>query len=217
MISGCDNMYFNSEKEDTNIDSEFGRKKISFNFNFQKYKIPIFIGIGVLLLGLIIFLIVMFSSKKIHYFIELYGDETLTIYANSEYNEQGYKAYDNKGNELTGQVVIDSNLDTSKIGTYQITYRIDNYKKTREVIVVERPTGYTTIYLKGDLTVYLNIGNEYQEAGYTVIDTVDNNLTDKVKVTSNLDINKKGTYQIIYSVTNSSGVTTTEVRTVIVT
>lgn len=209
-------MYFNNEKEDTNIDSEFGRKKIGFNFDFQKYKIPIFIGIGVLLLGLIIFLIVMFSSKKVHYFIELYGDETLTIYANSEYNEQGYKAYDNKGNNLTGQVVIDSNLDTSKIGKYQITYKINNYKKIRDVIVVERPTGYTTIYLKGDLTVYLNVGNEYQETGYTVIDTVDNNLTDKVKVTSNLDTNKKGTYQIIYSVTNSSGVTTTEVRTVIV-
>ena len=44
-------MYFNNEKEDTNIDKEFSnKKKINFknidfkNFDFGKFKIPLFIS-----------------------------------------------------------------------------------------------------------------------------------------------------------------------------
>ena len=50
-------MYFNNEKEDTNIDKEFSnKKKINFknidfkNFDFGKFKIPLFILGGIILL-----------------------------------------------------------------------------------------------------------------------------------------------------------------------
>ena len=207
-------MYFNNKREDTNIDSEFkGGKK---NIDLGKYKLPIIIAGGILLLAIIIGVIVHAVSNRTKYFIQLYGDEAMTIYVGTEYVEQGYVGTDNKKNNLTSEVVVDSNLNTSTVGEYTIVYKLHNTKKVRTINVVEKPTGYTTIYLKGNLTVYLKIGEAYTEEGYTVIDTVDSDLTDKVKITNNINNAKEGTYQIVYSVTNSSGVTTSETRTVIV-
>ena len=48
------------------------------------------------------------------------------------------------------------------------------------------------------------------------IDSIDNDLTSSVKVTNNVDTSTPGVYRIIYSVTNSAGVTITKTRTVIV-
>ena len=41
-------------------------------------------------------------------------------------------------------------------------------------------------------------------------------LKDKLKIVSNVDTSKAGVYKVIYTVTNSSGITTSAVRTVIV-
>ena len=60
------------------------------------------------------------------------------------------------------------------------------------------------------------MGDAYEEPGYSAIDAVEGDLTNKVKINSNLDTSKQGTYRIIYSVTNSDGVTTSETRTIIV-
>ncbi len=207
-------MYFNNKREDTNIDSEFKSSRKSIDL--KKYKLPIIIVGSILLLAIVVGIIIYIINNSTKYFIQLYGDEVMTIYVGTEYVEQGYAGTDSKKNNLTSQVVVDNNLDTSTIGEYTIVYRLRNAKKVRTINVVEKPTGYTTIYLKGNLTVYLNIGGAYTEEGYTVIDTVDSDLTDKVKITNNINNAKEGTYQIVYSVTNSSGVTTSATRTVIV-
>ena len=60
------------------------------------------------------------------------------------------------------------------------------------------------------------VGTTYEEPGYTAIDSIDNDLTSSVKVTNNVDTSTPGVYRIIYSVTNSAGVTITKTRTVIV-
>lgn len=41
--------------------------------------------------------------------------------------------------------------------------------------------------------------------GYEAIDNCDSNLTDKVLITNNLDINKIGEYEITYEVEDLSG------------
>lgn len=58
--------------------------------------------------------------------------------------------------------------------------------------------GFTKIELNGEHRVDLNVGQIYQEAGFTfVID--DKNYNDDVKVEGNLDINKEGTYVLTYT------------------
>ena len=206
-------MYF-KEKGNTNIDSEFKSKN---NFSFDKIKWPLMIGIGVIFFVVLIFILVNNRSNvRVNYFIELIGEEEITIYRGNDYIEPGYQAYDNKNNNLNNEVDINSNLDINKIGNYEVVYSIGSTSITRYIKVVEKPKGATYIYLRGKSLIYLNIGDKYTEPGYIVIDTVDSNLTDKVKVTNNIDISKMGTYQVIYSVVNSSGVTTSVSRTVIV-
>lgn len=212
-------MYFNSKKEDTNIDSEFKGNKFDFgNFDFKKLKWPLIILGGVLLLVILLIVIinVVSNNSKVYYFIDLLGEDEITIYKDSDYVELGYEAYDNKNNDLTEQVQINSTVDTSMIGEYEIVYSLKDVAVTRYIKVIEKPVGATYIYLKGDLTVYLDKDEKYTEPGYLVVDTVDSNLTDKLEISSDLDTSKAGTYKVVYSVVNSSGVTTSAIRTVIV-
>jgi len=211
-------MYFNDKKENTNIDNEFNNKK-KITLNFNKFKLPlIIIGIIILLVGMILIFISLNNGKEKEkkYYIFLTGEDTITIYKGDVYNEPGYSATDNLHNDLTNDVVIDNQVDTNTIGNYQITYTLNGVIKTRYVNVIKKPIGATLLYLKGSLNIYLKVGEKYIEPGYVAIDTVDSSLVDKVKINNQVDTSKAGTYRIIYSVVNSSGVTTSAIRTVIV-
>ncbi len=205
-------MYFNTNVNGTNIDKEFNKEK---KFNFDKYKKYIFIGLGciLLILGLIFILI---GRKKISYYIDLSGNREITIYEGDAYIEPGYTARDSKGNDLTEKVVVNNMIDISTIGTYEIIYTLNNTEVKRIINVIEKPTGATIMYLKGSTTIYLKVGDTYKEPGYKVIDSVDGNLGDKVTVTGRVDTSKVGTYKLIYSVTNNSGVTTSKQRVIVV-
>ncbi len=203
-------MYFN-QKEDTNIDKALRKRK---RINFDKKTLKI----GGIILGIIvvILLVILLFARMTRRYLVLNGSTNITVYQGSIYNEPGYNAYDNKKNNLNNEVIVESNLDTNTIGTYKITYTLYGKTKTRTIKVVAKPAIVTVIHLNGDKNVYLNVGTTYNEPGYSAIDATDGDLTSKVKVNSNVDTSKRGTYRIIYSVVNSNGVTTSETRTIIV-
>ncbi len=74
-----------------------------------------------------------------------------------------------------------------------------------------------TITLAGDTTITLAVGQLINDPGYTASDAKDGDLTSAVKVKSNLDFYRVGTYYVNYSVTDSDGYTATASRTVYVT
>lgn len=203
-------MYF-KQKEDTNIDNQLkSDKKINIS---KKTIITIIIVLAVVAIAILLPMLVMILNR---YTLILKGDSEITIYQGSIYVEPGYDAYDNRKKSLNDEVNIQSNLDPNTIGTYTITYTLHDKVKTRNIKVVEQPPVITVIYLNGDKNIYMSQGSDYVEPGYNAIDAIDGDLTNKVNVNSNVDTSKKGTYQIIYSVVNSAGVTTTETRTIIV-
>ena len=204
-------MYFN-EKEETNIDHQF---KKEHNFSLKNIKPIYWIISGIILLVIIITIVVVFLLNRGNkYNIELVGDERIIVTIGSTYIEPGYSAYDRKNNDVSSLVKITSNVDTSKIGEYEVLYTIDGMTKVRYVIVNE---GSTYIQLLGDINMYLKVVQKYVEPGYKVYDSADQNLTEKVKVSGKVDTSIAGTYQITYSVVNSRKQTITEKRTVIVT
>ena len=210
-------MYF-KDKINTNIDKEFGKKKkfsikkIDFN-NIDYKKIIIFSGI---ILLVIIGIILITKNKHNNYFIDLDGEDLIMIYKDSEYVDPGYSARNDKGVDFTDKVVVSDDVNTSVVGDYKVIYTLGDTKVVRYVSVIEKPIGATSIYLSGEVTMYLRVGDEYKEPGYTVIDSIDSNLTDKVIVKNDVDTNKEGIYRITYMVTNSTGVSTQVSRTVIV-
>ncbi len=66
--------------------------------------------------------------------ISLNGGETNYIYLNSEYKELGYSAMDNCDGDITNNVIIESNLDTSKIGEYNINYTVNDNSGNKTVL-----------------------------------------------------------------------------------
>lgn len=64
-------------------------------------------------------------------------------------------------------------------------------------------------YVKPEITltgsdIELKLGEEYTELGYSAIDNIDGDITSNVVVSSNFDKNKIGTYEVVYSVSDSS-------------
>ena len=211
-------MYFKN-KINTNIDNEFGKKK---KFSIRNMRIRDYLILGVFLIFILgVILLIAFKGKDIviskeYYFIYLDGDNLVVVYKDSEYVDPGYSARNDKGVDFTDKVVVSDDVNTSVVGDYKVIYTLGDTKVVRYVSVIDKPIGATSIYLSGEMTMYLRVGDEYKEPGYTVIDSIDSNLTDKVIVKNDVDTSKEGIYRITYMVTNSTGVSTQVSRTVIV-
>ena len=190
------------------------------NYNKQtnslnnKSKIIIII-VSLILITTILFIIIP-NNKSTTYYLELLGDTDIIINQNSLYQEPGFKAYDNRSNDLTSEVTISGKVNTTVAGEYTITYRLNNITKTRTITVIDNIKQTTFLILNGNNTIYLNVGDTYQEPGYTVIDSIDNNLTENVTITGTVNTKKAGSYKLIYSVTNKNNITITQERTIIV-
>ena len=147
----------------------------------------------------------VYLEKKAKPVISLIGDKSITLKLEDEYKELGAKAK-YRDNDVTKNIKISGNVDNTKIGTYKITYEISakNKKKsiTREVNVIDDIAPEIT--LKGNKEETLLIGKEYNDAGCSAIDNYDGDITDKVEVTNNIDINNPGDYEVKYVVVDSS-------------
>lgn len=156
--------------------------------------ISIIITIILILIALIIFI---FFNPLIK--IKLIGkDETIEVF--TKYKDKGVKIEGTKN-----KVKITNKVNTNKLGTYTITYKITHLKTTkiikRKIKVVD--TTKPEITLQGnEVTIYQN--DTYNEPGYTATDNYDKDITSKVKVTNNIDNKKTGTYEVTYSVSDSS-------------
>ena len=88
--------------------------------------------------------------------LELKGPSTINLYQNDSYTEPGYTSIDICDGDLTDTVQVEGSVDTSKIGTYTLTYiSKDSFgneaKKERVVIVKQKPIhAEKTIYLTFD-------------------------------------------------------------------
>ena len=189
----------------------------------KKYKYYLIFGI-IFIIGIIMLIIGIKSRNNVDivdnytlYYIKLMGDNKITIYQGEEYIEPGYRGYDDNNNDLTNKVSVINNIDNNVVGVYQVIYSLNDIVKERTVEVIKKEPGSTYIHLYGDINTFLYVGDEYIEKNCEVIDTVDGSkLKDKIKITNNVNTSKAGVYKVTYTVTNSSGITTTAVRTVIV-
>lgn len=62
---------------------------------------------------------------------------------------------------------------------------------------------YFELNLVGDNIIYLKMGEKYSEMGYEAKDSSDGDITNKVKVSDNINYEIPGTYEVNYSITNS--------------
>lgn len=132
----------------------------------------------------------------------------------------GMTATDSEDGDMTSKVIVTANdVDTSKIGTYHVTYAVTNSdgNTTTKTITVTVTSNDAPVITAKDQSV--KKGKTFSPlAGVTATDTEDGNVTSKVSVTANdVDTSKVGTYHVTYSVTDSDGNTTKKTITVTVT
>jgi len=148
---------------------------------------------------------------------ELLGPKTLYIDVNSEYVEYGVNVVYG-GKNISDQVVVDSTVDMTVLGEYQVKYAVNIEGITeyvyRDVIVIDKES--PVIELIGDEKVYVLLNGIYTENGVRVTDNYDMDIEEKVIIDGEVNVKKEGSYFITYSVVDSSGNKASVVREVIV-
>ncbi len=166
--------------------------------------------------------LILFFANKFHVDVELKGEKTITLEYGTEYTDEGADAY-LRGNLFMKEgkpveVTTENTVDSNKVGSYTVTYTAQKWNqsatgiRTVEIVDTQAPT----IALKGDEKVTVTRGNNYEDKGCTAEDGYDGNLTDKIKVTGEVDTAKVGEYTLTYEVKDSSGNTAKTERVITV-
>ncbi len=152
--------------------------------------------------------------------ITLNGNSPMSVECGSSYNEPGAAVFDNCCIDA-GDLVIDSSaVNTSVVGSYSVTYDIEDcagnaaQQQVRTVLVVDSiPPAIT---LLGDNPVSILEGGTYTEAGATVNDACPGcvDAGDLVIDSSAVDTSTPGTYAVTYDIVDCHGNAGHEERTV---
>ena len=173
--------------------------------NFKKkinIKSTIIISIIMLFLIIIeIILIIQFFGDPI---VLLKGKKIEEVQYGSTYEDKGVNVY-TKFKNIKDSVIIENNVDTSKIGTYHVIYKVpygDLYKVyTRNVNIIDSKV--PEIKLIGNSECEIEYGENFIESGYTAVDEYDGDISNKVTV-DKVEIDENN-YENHYIVQDSSG------------
>ena len=144
--------------------------------------------------------------------IELVGEKEKVICPKKEYEEEGFTAKDNYDGDLTKSVKRE--VEDKEI-VYSVSDSSGNIETVKRTIIKEDKTA-PEITLNGNETVYVTIGNKYNEQGATAKDNCDDDLSESIKIEGNVDTNNAATYTVTYSVEDLSGNIGTKERKVVV-
>ncbi len=179
-----------------------------------------------MIIGVLVSLIAIIAILVILFFI--FGGTFLKIsYDESKepievpVNSQDFKYPDVKckflNSEITGDnFKITKDIDLTKVGEQSIEYECKkfNFKKTYSIkynVIDNIPPELT---LNGDASLSLFVGDKYEDKGAVANDNVDGDITSNIVIENAVDTSKEGTYDVIYTITDSSGHVTTAKRSV---
>jgi len=147
---------------------------------------------------------VIYSTPR----IELIGNSEVRVAVNQAYVERGAKA-SVWGHDISDRIVIDSQVNASKLGVYKEKYSVknlifsDKIMRTIKVIDNIKPE----IVLTGGNVSKLCPEEVFVEPGFTAIDNYDGDISKNVVVT-------KKDAEVVYSVKDSSNNSISVIRTI---
>lgn len=164
--------------------------------------------LAIIVIGIAAIVMTFYSSN---FSMKLKGDEEMTVGLNAVYEDQGVKAVID-GRDVSDKVKVTGEVDTSKPGTYELKYSVEDLKAVRKVTVLDKMN--PEIALEGSEKIDgLKLGDKFDEPGYKATDENGKDITDKVKVEGS-DIRKAGTNTVSYTVSDNNGNTTRVTREV---
>ena len=149
--------------------------------------------------------------------ISLNGNANVTHEAGTVYVDPGANASDPEDGELTNQIVVSGTVDVNQLGGQTITYSVtDSSGKGTSVdrVITVVDTIAPVLSLNGAANVTHEVGQIYQDAGATSVDSFEGNVN--VHSTGTVNVNVPGQYIISYSAKDSSNNESTATRIVVV-
>lgn len=130
-----------------------------------------------------------------------------------------YSVSDKAGNKdsKSRKIFVISETTTTKVSEVATTIATTTKKQTTKAttkVTTKKITTPPTITLKGDKTITIYIGSNYNDPGYSAKDSLGKDITSKVKVTSNINTSIAGVYYVTYSVTDNYGNSSSATRTI---
>ncbi len=147
--------------------------------------------------------------------ISLLGSPAVTADIGVGYVDAGATAVDDVDGDLTGKIVVSSNVDCSRVGAYVVAYNVsdssgNHAEEVRRDVAVRDPA-QPVIILVGDKKIFIAQGKQYLDRGATAVDDVDGDLTHLIVVSNPVNTGIAGTYVITYNVTDTAGNSALEV------
>jgi hypothetical protein len=155
--------------------------------------------------------------------IQLVGDNPFFLFVGDVYTDPGATATDNVDGNITFKIEkYDTVISTIAVDTHWVYYVVSDEAgnsavATRTVIIcsVGEDTLPPVITLEGPNPVNLTVGNAYTEHGATAEDNMDGDITDDIQIDdSQVDIDKEGSYKVVYTVSDAAGNEAKKERTV---
>lgn len=128
-------------------------------------------------------------------------DSPIKVCPNGKILDGKYSALDNYDGDLTSEVKF---LEESGKNYLEVSDNSGNHTLLSSDTINVKDDVAPEITLSGG-KVYLVVGKKYSEPGYKASDSCDGDLTSKVTVKNNVNNQKTGTYEVVYSVKDSSG------------
>jgi len=138
--------------------------------------------------------------------------DNLKLCPNENVNDIKYSATDEYDGDISDKVILKEDNNKLILSVYD---KSNNYGKL-EVDISRVDEDKPEISLSGNSLMFINIGSDYYEPGYTATDNCDGDISDKVLVSGNVNTDIIGEYTITYTVTDSSENTSEVERKVIV-
>ncbi len=159
------------------------------------------------------------NNKDALKYISIKGANPIYISSTDVYSDIGYELLDDSAN-----VTVNNGVKAVE-GIYYVEYVVsvnDKQYTAKRMVIVNESLNNNNVPNQNKPTITLVGGNEsntlrggdYNELGFKAKDASGNDITDKVIVTDNTDLNTVGSYDIVYSVTSDNGLTTTVTRKV---
>lgn len=165
--------------------------------------------VDLLIFGVLIILAIGIYNFLLLPDIRLKGSRFIELDYLEEYNELGYSASFLQ-DDVTDKVKVTSNVNSKKLGNYEIIYSININGFKRKAVRKVRVTDKTApvIKLASSDDIYVCPGKKYAGEDFSALDFYDGDITDKVVIRESDD-------EITYSVKDSHGNKTSISRNII--
>jgi hypothetical protein len=143
--------------------------------------------------------------------ITLKGEQSVTIKVGENYEDAGATANDDVDGDITQSIEITGLIIKGTPGIYTLTFKVKDKSgnaaapvvRTVRVRVVDEVAPVIT--LKGEQSVTIKVGENYEDAGATANDDVDGDITQSIEITGLIIKGTPGIYTLTFKVKDKSG------------